>query len=392
MTGERAAEALANFPAVLLELEVLTFNVVALAVASQHGGKLKGFQVATDGTTGLSNKEWSPEPRASAAPSDASAHERSIRCATDRGASGNITLLGQSTTIHASSVVHPDAVLGEGVEVGPLCTIGPGVKVGAGSRLHPGCHLAGDTEIGEGCEILSGAIVGADIPGRTVIGDNNKIGYHAVVGGRCQDLKYKDGSECYLTIGHNNDIREHVSIHRSSKVDACTVIGDNNLIMGACHVAHDCILGNRNILANGTLLAGHVVLEDFVHTGGAVAVHQFCQIGSYSFLAGGSMVDRDVPVYMMVAGDRAELRGLNLEGMRRCGFSDEEVKSIRRAYQRLFMNSDVKAGGLEDRLTDLEGSLDDSSDAAVTLLVKSVRASFGDKRRGICKFRHWTSV
>jgi len=294
--------------------------------------------------------------------------------------------------IHETAIVHPDAIIGEGVIVSAFCTVGPGVSIGNGCKLHPGSHISGNTELGEGCEVLNGAVVGADIPGRTVIGKQNNIGYHAVVGVKCQDLKYKEGDECFLYIGNNNDIREYASIHRSSKPEDTTVVGDNNLIMGSCHIAHDCKLGNQNILANGTLVGGHVIVEDYVHTGGAVAIHQFCHIDSYSFLAGGSMVDRDVPMYMMVAGDRAELRGLNLEGMRRLGFSNLEVKSIRRTYQKLFMNSDSEAGGLEDRLADLESNLELAKVPAVVAMLRSVRDCFAEKRRGICKFRHWTSV
>lgn len=110
-----------------------------------------------------------------------------------------------------------------------------------------------------------------------------------MVGIRCQDMKYKPGEECFLDIGDNNDVREHSSIHRSSKSSDVTAIGDNNLIMGSCHIAHDCKIGNNNIFANNTLLAGHVVVEDYVHTGGTTAVHQFCHVGSFSFVAAGSM-------------------------------------------------------------------------------------------------------
>lgn len=297
----------------------------------------------------------------------------------------------RGVAIHPTAIVDPCAQLMEGVHIGPFCTVGPGAKLGPNCRLHPGSHVCGDTTLGSGCTLLTGAIVGADLPGETVLGDDNTIGYHAVVGVKCQDMKYKEGSPCHLTIGSGNDIREHVQIHRSSKPDDCTVVGDNNLIMGSCHVAHDCKLGDRNIIANGTLFGGHVVLEDHIHTGGAVAVHQFCHIGSYSFLAGGAMVVRDVPIYTMVAGDRAELRGLNLEGMRRCGFSTDEVKLIRKAYQKLFMSTDP-ALGLEDRLAELEQDKDFAAAPVVARLLASVRGSFGESRRGICKFRHWTSA
>ncbi|KAJ6698906.1 ACYL-[ACYL-CARRIER-PROTEIN]--UDP-N-ACETYLGLUCOSAMINE O-ACYLTRANSFERASE [Salix purpurea] len=141
---------------------------------------------------------------------------------------------------------------------------------------------------------MPGAVVGDHLPGRTVLGRSNVIGHHAVIGVKCQDLKYK-------------------------------VIGDNNLIMGSCHIAHDCKIGNNNIFANSTLLAGHVVVEDYTHTAGAIVVHQFCHIGSFSFVGGGSVVSQDVPKYTMVAGERAELRGLNLEGLRRHEFTATEV-------------------------------------------------------------------
>lgn len=302
------------------------------------------------------------------------------------------SVLPESRSIHETAIVHPDAFIDEGVVIGPFCTVGPGVSIGYGCKLHAGSHVCGNTELGEGCEVMNGAVVGAEIAGRTVIGNHNTIGYHAVVGVKCQDMKYKEGDECYLHIGNNNDIREYASIHRSAKPTDCTVIGDHNLIMGSCHIAHDCKLGNHNILANGTLIGGHVILEDYIHTGGAVAIHQHCHIDSYSFLAGGSMVTRDVPMYMMVSGDRAELRGLNLEGMRRLGFSELEVKSIRRTYQKLFMNSDPEAGGLEDRLADLEANEELAEVPAVVAMLRSVRSCFGEKRRGICMFRHWTSL
>uniref|UniRef100_A0A803MD68 UDP N-acetylglucosamine O-acyltransferase C-terminal domain-containing protein n=1 Tax=Chenopodium quinoa TaxID=63459 RepID=A0A803MD68_CHEQI len=134
----------------------------------------------------------------------------------------------------------------------------------------------------------------------------------------------QDGDECFLDIGDNNEIREYSSVHRSSKPDEQTIIGHNNLIMGSCHVAHDCKIGNNNILANNTLLAGHIVVEDYIHTAGAAVVHQYCHLGSFCFIGGGSVVSQDVPKFMMVSGDRAELRGLNLEGMRRRGFSATE--------------------------------------------------------------------
>ncbi|XP_008795481.2 probable acyl-[acyl-carrier-protein]--UDP-N-acetylglucosamine O-acyltransferase, mitochondrial [Phoenix dactylifera] len=296
----------------------------------------------------------------------------------------------ESSFIHPTAVVHPDAILGQGVSIGPFCTVGSAVKIRNACQLHAGSHIMGNTELGEHCTVLNGAIVGADIPGRTIIGNDNVIGHHAVVGVKCQDLKYKPGDVCFLYVGSNNDIREYSSIHRSSKSSESTVIGNNNLIMGSCHIAHDCKIGNSNIFANNTLLAGHVMVEDYAHTAGAIVVHQFCHIGSYAFVGGGSVITQDVPKYMLVSGDRAELRGLNLEGLRRHGFSSMEVRGMRRAYQKIFMSSDMSLGGLEDRLAEVEQDKDLAEFPAVSSMVQSIRSSFQQRRRGICKFRNWS--
>ncbi|CAN1329313.1 Probable acyl-[acyl-carrier-protein]--UDP-N-acetylglucosamine O-acyltransferase, mitochondrial [Linum perenne] len=225
-----------------------------------------------------------------------------ISASLRRFASSTLTCRTDETSpasfVHPWAVIHPSALIGEGVSIGQFCTVGPSAKLGNGCHLYPGSNVVGDTEIGERCVLMAHAVVGADdLPGRTVLGANNIVGHHAVIGVKCQDLKYKLGEECFLHIGDNNEIREFTSIHRSSKSDSKTVIGDNNLIMGSCHIAHDCNIGNHNIFANNTLLAGHVVVE----------------------------VSQDVPKYTMVAGERAELRGLNMEGLRRRGFTLTEV-------------------------------------------------------------------
>ncbi|XP_062010673.1 probable acyl-[acyl-carrier-protein]--UDP-N-acetylglucosamine O-acyltransferase, mitochondrial [Rosa rugosa] len=293
--------------------------------------------------------------------------------------------------IHPSAIVHPNAVLGQGVSIGPFCTVGSSVKLGNGCRLHPGSHIFGNTEVGERCVLMTGAIVGDDLPGRTVLGCNNVIGYHAVVGVKCQDMKYKSGDECFLDVGDNNEIREHASIHRSSKSSDTTVIGNNNLIMGSCHIAHDCKVGNNVIFANNTLLAGHVVVEDYAHTAGAVVVHQFCHVGSFAFIGGGSVIAQDVPKCMMAAGERAQLRGLNLEGLRRHGFTVAEIRSLRTAYQKIFMPADANSSGFEARLAEVELHDKLAHIPAVCSMVQSIRDSFKEKRRGLCKFRHWNS-
>lgn len=169
--------------------------------------------------------------------------------------------------IHPSAIVHPNAILGQGISIGPFCTIGPLAKLGNSCKLYPGSHISGSTELGNNCTLMTGAVIGDDLPGCTFIGCNNIMGQYAVIGTKCQDMKYMPGSECFLEIGDNNEIREHTSIHRSSKPSDKTVIGDNNLIMGSCHIAHDCKVGNHNIFANNTLMAGHVIVESAIHAG-----------------------------------------------------------------------------------------------------------------------------
>ncbi|XP_012574805.1 probable acyl-[acyl-carrier-protein]--UDP-N-acetylglucosamine O-acyltransferase, mitochondrial [Cicer arietinum] len=290
-----------------------------------------------------------------------------------------------NSIIHPTSIVHPNAILGLGVSIGPFCSISSSAKLGNGCKLYPGSHIFGNTDLGDNCMLMTGAVVGDDYPGCTVIGSNNTIGYHAVVGVKCQDLKYKPEDACYLEVGNNNDIREHTSIHRSSKSTDRTVIGDGNLIMGACHIAHDCKIGDNNIFANNTLLAGHVEVEDYVHTAGATVIHQFCHVGSFSFLGGGSVVSQDVPKYMMVAGDRAELRGLNLVGLTRRGFTIEEIRSLKTAYRKIFMCGDTTAGSFEERLAQVVYIL-----TAVRDMLQSIRNSLAKDRRGICKYRYWS--
>ncbi|KAK4479083.1 hypothetical protein RD792_014594, partial [Penstemon davidsonii] len=288
-----------------------------------------------------------------------------------------VTETKRSRFIHPSAIVHADAILGQGVSIGPFCSIGPSAKLGNACQLYPGSHVSGNTELGDNCTLMIGAVVGDDLPGCTVIGRNNVIGHHAVVGIKCQDMKYKPGDECFLEIGDNNEIREHASVHRSSMPNDTTVIGNNNLIMGSCHIAHDCKVGNSNIFANHTLLGGHVIVGDYTHTGGGVAIHQFCHIGSYSFIGGGSVVTQDVPKYTMVSGERAELRGLNLEGLRRSGFSDSEVVSGYRSLLIFFLKSQEENEEL--------GRV-----PAVYSMVQSIRDSLTEDRRGICQYRSWT--
>ena len=293
----------------------------------------------------------------------------------------------RAPAVHPTAVVASSAKLGAGVQVGAFCVVGAGATLGDGVRLLPGAHVcSGGVSIGEGTVIHNHAVVGDETaPGRVVLGARNVVGTHAVVGARCQDLKYEPGSECHLEVGDENDIREFASIHRSSRPEWVTTIGNRNLIMGSAHVAHDCVLGDANILANATLLAGHVRVGDCVHFGGAAAVHQFCQVGDYSFVAGGAMVERDVPAFLMVQGDRALLRGLNQVGLRRSGFDETQLRALRHAYMHLFVSDGAGEAHLEERMAQLEAEEGFEAGGPVAQLLASIRGS----ERGICKFRFW---
>ena len=241
--------------------------------------------------------------------------------------------------IHRTSVrtVHPDAELGDGVEIGPYCVVGPSVVLGEGTRLLGHNCISGNTTIGRDCVFLNGALVGSEEDsGNVTIGDGNRFGHFCAIGVRCADLKYSESDPGHLIIGHNNDVREYVGIHCSSSGEDVTEIGDQNLLMGTVHVGHDAKVGNQCIIANGSLLAGHVVLGNRVVVGGACAIAQRCWVGSYSMLGGGSMVVMDVPPYVRVQGDRAKIRGLNKVQFVRSHFSEEEKTALSRLYKDLW--------------------------------------------------------
>jgi UDP-N-acetylglucosamine acyltransferase len=174
------------------------------------------------------------------------------------------------------------------------------------------------------------------VEGHTTIGEGNRIFQFAAIGAVPQDLKYR-GEESRLIVGNRNQIREFATLHPGTAGGGLiTRMGDDNLLMNYAHVAHDCIIGNRNIIANGAQLGGHVIVEDFAVLGALVGVHQFCRIGESAILGAGTMASQDVPPFCNATGDRARLHGLNALGLKRRGFSEDVVTAIKRAYRLMF--------------------------------------------------------
>lgn len=218
--------------------------------------------------------------------------------------------------VHSTAIVHSAAELAPDVEIGPYSVIGPEVRIGTGTKI--ASHVV--------------------IQGRTTLGEQNVVFPFASVGTIPQDLKYR-GEPSDLVIGNRNTIREYVSLNPGTAGGGMvTRIGDQNLLMMQCHIAHDCIIGNRNVIANGATLGGHVTIEDFVIVGGLVGIHQFVRIGTSAIIGAGSMVSKDVPPYCNATGDRARLHGLNLEGLKRRGFDRSVIDIIRKAYRIVFQS------------------------------------------------------
>ena len=232
--------------------------------------------------------------------------------------------------IDARAIVSPDAQLAADVSVGPFSIIGPQVTIGPRTVIGP--HVV--------------------INGPTVIGAENRIFQFASIGDAPQDKKYR-GEPTRLAIGDRNVFRESCTVNRGTTHDkGLTSIGSDNLFMAYAHVAHDCVVGCNTVFANCAALGGHVEIGDWVILGGLTAVHQFAKIGAHAFLGGGAIVTRDVPPYVMVAGNPAAPHAVNAEGLKRRGFSEEQIRNIRDAYRTLY-RSDLKLAEALERLAPL---------------------------------------
>lgn len=258
--------------------------------------------------------------------------------------------------IHPTAVIDPKAQLDSSVIVEPYAVIEGPVKIGAETRI--GAH--------------------AVVCGHTTLGARNTIGSFAIVGGPPQDIHYK-GEPTELIIGDGNQIREYVSIHRATvKASGKTIIGNNNMIMAYCHIAHDCVIADHVIMANVATLAGHVEIGSHANLGGMVGVHQFCRIGDYAYIGGMSGIGLDVPPYVIMEGVRNQMRiaSINKIGLRRSGMDRETIRNLEEAFKILFRSPELL---LKDALVKLEEEMPDC--AEVQLMVQFFHSS----KRGVVK-------
>ncbi len=256
--------------------------------------------------------------------------------------------------VHATAIVDPRARLGEGVEIGPFCVVGADVALGENVILHSHVVVEGRTSIGARCQIFP----------------------FASIGHRPQDLKFA-GEPSELIIGSDNMLREHVTMNPGTEGGGMvTRVGDGGLFMMGAHVAHDCQIGDRVILANNATLGGHVVVGDDAIIGGLSGIHQFVRIGRHAMIGGMSGVEHDVIPYGLATGERARLQGLNVVGLKRHGLGRADIRTLSQAYARLFGPEDTLAERVERLAVDLGDS------AGVAEIVAFVRAQ---SARGLCR-------
>lgn len=237
------------------------------------------------------------------------------------------------------SLIHPTAI------IDPAANIADNVSIGAYSIIQ------GEVNIGQGCVIEPHVV----ISGPTIIGENNRFFQFGSIGAEPQDKKYQARDKTTLVIGDNNTFRENVTINRGTVQDRGeTLIGDDNWVMAGVHIAHDCVIGNHTIFANASALAGHVTVHDWAILGGYTLVHQFCHVGAHSFCGMGSVISQDVPNFVTVSGNLAVPRGLNLEGLKRRGYDQDQINLVKKSYRVLYR----KGNRLDAAINEIE-SLND---------------------------------
>lgn len=235
--------------------------------------------------------------------------------------------------IHPSAIIDPSATIHPDSEIGPFCVIGPNVRIGAETKLFANAIIVQNTTIGERCQIHSGA----------------------VIGGTPQDTKFR-GEESHLIIGDDNLIREFVTIHRATGEGLTTRIGDHNMVMAYCHIAHNCVVGSHITISSYAGMSGHVTVEDYANLGASSGIHQFCRIGKLAMVAGMAGVLHDVPPYMLVIHAPAKVMDINVRGLRRAGISPKVRGELRAAYKLLYRNNMNQSQALDAIEENIESS------------------------------------
>lgn len=230
-----------------------------------------------------------------------------------------------ASQISSLAFIHPEAVIGDNCEIGPFCYIDRNVVIGSGNKLMNSVTVLYGTRMGDNNQVFPGAVLGA-IP---------------------QDLKFQ-GEETTAEIGNNNKIRENVTINRGTAAKGKTIVGNNNLLMEGMHVGHDVCIGNGCIIGNSTKIAGEVVVDDFAVISANVLIHQFCRIGSYVMVGGGSRTSQDIPPYAMAAREPIAYCGLNLVGLRRHGFKPDLIENIHEVYRILYNSGKLRQECFEE--------------------------------------------
>ncbi|MGI8966255.1 MAG: acyl-ACP--UDP-N-acetylglucosamine O-acyltransferase [Limisphaerales bacterium] len=251
--------------------------------------------------------------------------------------------------IHKTALIHPHAKIDSSASVGPYAVIDENVIVGANCKIGPHVYLTG----------------------KTTIGKNNIFHASAVIGDAPQDLKYKD-EPTGLRIGDGNIFREHVTIHRSNKLDEETVIGAENFFMASSHVGHNCQMGNKNVMANGAMLGGHVTVGDGIFFGGNCGVHQFVRIGNLALLQGNSGASKDVPPFAILR-DINILCGLNVVGMRRAGMTSAQRLELKKLYHALFRSG-----------KNLKMALAEANENFTSAVARLLLDFVAQSKRGVC--------
>ena len=259
--------------------------------------------------------------------------------------------------IHQTAIVSGDTTIGNDVEIGPFSIVEDDVIIGKGTRIGSNVLIASGTRLGNDCRIFNGAVLGT-VP---------------------QDLKF-GGERTTLEIGNNTTIREFATLNRGTTDHMKTVVGDNCLLMAYSHVAHDCILGNNVILANSVNMAGHVTIEDFVGVGGLTPIHQFVRIGKHSFIGGALKVRKDVPPFILAVDDPMRYGGLNSIGLKRRGFSESTIGTLKKAYKIIYRSRLL----LADALKKIEDELEQIDE------IKYLVSFFRNSERGV--IRRFTSI